>query len=42
MQEFISRDGATKFFNDMLNLFEVQVFVGQSILTIFLQNRVNS
>jgi hypothetical protein len=35
MQEFISRDGATKFFNDMLDLFEVQVSVDQSIFDNF-------
>jgi hypothetical protein len=35
MQEFISRDDATKFFNDMLDLFEVQVSVGQSIFDNF-------
>jgi hypothetical protein len=35
MQEFISRDGATKFFNDMLDLFEVQVSVDQSIFNNF-------
>jgi hypothetical protein len=35
MQEFISRDGATQFFNDMLDLFEVQVSVDQSIFDNF-------
>ncbi|CAK7335809.1 unnamed protein product [Dovyalis caffra] len=35
MQDFISRDGAAEFFNDMLDTFEVKVSVNQSIFDNF-------